>query len=288
MTRKYRPFITFLTLQYFVSLILMRRDSLSNRNAFLFGAASLAAHTTLRNEGFRQRDLKFFVILLGNWLEYEPLDPLKDPSNIQISRHIEFLCSSGFAEVMKRKTRGSRYTLTRLGMLEILGNFFSTARANTFSRIIFIHFFLRAYGANINALIANDKRTFSPSVALELRALLDHRAFLEDRIRSFRLSLNKLRERIRDTADMVDFAKNISRLPLSYEDWAQKLEERSPYQLNSKKPLSELVTDLGEQHARWELTEGSKLRNDLVWSPIARIFEAELKVMQELLEYQAN
>ena len=46
-----------------------RTETVSTRLQLLLGAATIAAHSTSVQEGFRQRDVRFLFDLFSNWIE---------------------------------------------------------------------------------------------------------------------------------------------------------------------------------------------------------------------------
>ena len=54
-------------------------------------------------------------------------------------------------------------------------------------------------------------------------------------------------------------------------------EKKYPYELNSQRPLSELMANIPEMQGRWELTRGGKARAEILWQPVLELWRLYLK-----------
>ncbi|MCB0340460.1 MAG: hypothetical protein KDD53_12690, partial [Bdellovibrionales bacterium] len=96
----------------------MRSGSALERYEVFICSALLAAHSSGEENGFRQRDIKFYMGLFSNWLETSLPGDMLEVQQTQILRYLENLVSEGFA---RKLSRGQLpvYRLTRTGLVEI-------------------------------------------------------------------------------------------------------------------------------------------------------------------------
>src|SRR5262245_46249871 len=81
-------------------------------------AAVIAAEATGRDEGFRQRDVRFFVELFSNWLESTTGNRALAVHNTQVKRHLDVLTRARWASRVGRSP--PRWHLTPEGIEELL------------------------------------------------------------------------------------------------------------------------------------------------------------------------
>jgi hypothetical protein len=117
------------------------------------------------------------------------------------------------------------------------------------------------------ALAQQETRPFPPALKMELEYLLDPLPLIEREIELVDGEIRKLSKRIEDAlkgSAMVE--KNLGR-GVSLEENIKEVQRLYPYELNSLKPLSELMRDIQPDQRAWELTEGAKIRVNTIWKP---------------------
>lgn len=242
-------------------------------------AGIVSAHFASNETGFRLRDVRFYVELFSNWLAYFSPSATLGAQNTQISRYLSELEKGGF---LKRKGREKRYVLTRVGILEALQRFVARAERIDFPQFLFMRFFLKAYAPKLEALIERAGTAYSPAFQIEARALLDHRHFLVLHRRALDTQLKKLQSRIAETRATVDFARREYRRGAAHPDVVQAVEKKFPYQLNSQKRFSALMSDFTEADGAWELVEGNAGRVEMLFSPLEEILRGYATVLRDL------
>ena len=263
-------------------MALTPRDSLFARYELFVAAGTLAAHATAHGEGarrspgFRQRDARFFAELFSNWMSITLTAPIVPVQNTQMLRYLTGLVADGLA----RKTGRSappRYALTRGGVLELLRRVTDTNRLPHPGFYFFIRYFITAYGDTLAGLATPP---FPPALREELTGLLDvaalnarHRAHVRRRIAA-------IQERITSNRAGAETARKSLAKGHSLTDTAQTVEASFPYELNSQRPLPELMSTLHPERATWELTTGAELRTAYLWEPMLKLS----KLYEQLVE----
>ncbi|MGZ5278780.1 MAG: hypothetical protein ACXWC9_02485, partial [Pseudobdellovibrionaceae bacterium] len=163
-----------------------------------FVAAILGAHSNFSNEGFRQKDVRFFIGLFFNWMDSTTKGVDDKIHNTQVSRYLEALVSDGYAVKLGRG-RTPRYQLTRTGLLEMVGQLGQVPVGAPLERFFFVFYFMRTYGARLTELVAQKENRIPKSFQIELQSLLDTNELLNQQIRYVQLEIRKLEVRLQDT-----------------------------------------------------------------------------------------
>jgi hypothetical protein len=260
----------------------MRTDALFQRYELFASSAVIAAHANAPDEGFRQRDVRFLIELLSNWVDYTLDGAVLELKNTQVARYLDNLVEEGAA---KRTTRGKRprYRLTRIGFLELLSRL-TTIPANIEpAHFLYIFYFLSNYRQRLLDLIQREGDRFPVAMQLEVEDLLDTKALVEEERKRISIELKKLHSRIADSKQSSRLARDLYRRGLSGPEVAQKIEETYPYALNSQKPLSELYSEIPKDIGQWELEEGTLQRCEQLWNPSRVVLNAYMQQLNKLL-----
>lgn len=243
----------------------MSNSSTVGRLEIFIASATIAAHASFYDGGFRLRDLRFFSELFLNWTEDVDIShaPLQ---NTQLSRYISQLVDDGFA---KRSSKGevTTFRLTRLGLLELLNRIVSSTQTTHPSIALFRICFLRSYKPRLEALVAQEGAHFPHSLKLELSALLDVEALIEQEVKRVERALQRMEKRIEDALQTSALTKNRLAAHVPFPQVVQEVEARFPYELNTTKPLRDLIASIAPDQRRWELEEGNITRARTLWEP---------------------
>jgi hypothetical protein len=258
----------------------MKYDSAISRLEIFVGSGVLAAHASHYEKGFRQRDARFFIELFMNWAE--DLGPSgRTIQNTQLLRYIEELVREGYARRLSARAAPT-YKLSRIGLLEILTRIVSPSPSISPSHFLFLVCFIRSYKHRIEALIAAEGHQFPVALKIELTALLDVDELIRSERKRVKHAIMRIEKRIDDALGTSELARHrlASRVP--FEDVVREAEAKYPYELNSMKPLSELILSLVPDQRRWELEEGNTVRAKTIWKPQRAMLEEYLRQLQGL------
>lgn len=246
--------------------------SLVTRNELFLATAAVAAHATFKQEGFRQRDMKFYIELFSNWVEVSFDQFSLSMQNTQISRFLDTIVKEGFAQKLGRG-KTPRYHLTRVGLLELINRCVSKDYLSRPTRFFFLYFFIGHYKTRITDLVRLEGREFPHALRIELDSLLDEQALLKRQISFTDKAIKRLKARVDDGARIVQFASQKGRSGAGISDVVKEVERLFPYELNNQKPLTELIHEIPLDQREWEICEGTKYRS-------AEIFEPALRLLQ--------
>lgn len=251
------------------------------REELFFVTGAIGAHANSDAKGFRQRDLKFLIELFSNWVESASGEDVLRVQNTQLLRYLDSLTREGYARKIQKQSQPT-YRLTRTGLLELLNRVVNRSYLGAKEEFLFLYYFLSTYRPRIEELVQNEGSQFPFALKAELDELLNERALVSKEIERAKFELRKLEARIRDA---VKTSKCISDGTKSGRDEAEMIEEVErlyPYELNSQKPLRELMSSIPAKFRSWELTTGNTRRVEIIWRNSEVILKQYLKILEAL------
>lgn len=246
-----------------------------------FVAGVLGAHSNLGREGFRQKDVRFLIGLFLNWVDATVKGADESIHNTQISRYLDGLVRTGHA-ALKTKTGKPRYELTRVGLLELVGQLTRVPVNAPLEQFFFVHYFVRNYRERLIELVTAKENRLPRSLQIELEALLDPGEMIAQQIKAVQLEIRKLEVRIQETVGAADLAEKMTKEGRPVGEMVQAVEQRFPYDLNSSKPMSELFHEVPATLRGWELTTGNRNRAEILWAPLRDYLREYLEILKEL------
>ncbi len=260
----------------------MRGESLPLRLKTYLLAATITAHACYANEGFRQRDLKFYLDLFLDWMNSPFTDGLELIHNTQILRFLEFLETEGN---IKKSTRQKqpRYKLTRVGLIESIRLLTEQKHPYQHDELLFICYFIANYSNKIIDLIKAEGLEFPPGMQLEINRLLNYQALVKRQIQKLEKHLELLKDKIVSNQKAILLAEKLIREKKDADQITQILEKQHPYNLNSQKPLTKLISEIPADLRITELTSGSKNRETFIWQKQTESYASMLKQLKSLL-----
>ena len=147
-----------------------RSGSLLEERSPLVTAAVIAAQATAP-DGFRQRDVRFFIELFSNWLEPTTGQHTLAVHNTQVQRHLNGLAKARFAQRTGRSP--PRFRLNPDGLVELLRRLVLRTDLMRLDEFLLVFHFLDAYGSRLRALAMRGGSLASRLLAVDLDDLLD-------------------------------------------------------------------------------------------------------------------
>jgi|GEM_PF-912730 len=262
-------------------------DPVIARFETFLASATIAAHARAFKTGFRQRDVKFLLELFSNWLESAMDGPAVQLQNTQIARYLAGLVHQGAARRISRKGPPV-YRLTRLGLLELVQRTADRTTKGQRVHFLFKYYFIKNYRSHIESLIKSEGREFPAALRIELEALLNPEALLQEEIAETERDLSKLGLRIHDaqrTSELMIKGRKQGRALAELTREAQRL---YPYDLNSQKPLTELIDSIPAELQAWELETGNMMRAAEIWQPIQEMLRGYLAGLRKISGLKDN
>lgn len=244
---------------------------------------SLAAHTQAGQQGFRQKDVRFFSELFSNWVHVGGAGVIYALHNTQVARYMTDLVADARARRLGRSTP-PRYRLTRAGMFRVLAEVTQRSYLAEPRESHLVWYFLRSYAPQIRRIVTAVGSDFSRAHALELDTLLDLKSFLTRQLQFADNEVSRLRARIDATLALHREVALMRARGSSMEDCARHVARAYPYELNAQKSFDELLLTIPEDVMEWELTDGATLRAEFVFRPIMAGIENHREFLKQLLE----
>jgi hypothetical protein len=259
----------------------MKKSAASERYEPFFAAASIAAHASTQGNGFRQKDILFLIELFTNWVEASARSLQLSLQATQISRYLDDLITEGYARKRSKK-RHPLYTLTRTGLLELVDRIVAREYTGSQGHFFFFYYFIKNYQHLITHLIEQEGRLFPEALKLELEGLLDAKAFLKRELSASQKEYERLQLRIHDSDATAALTKKRLKEKVPFEEIIIEIQQHYPYELNSQKPLEELLADLPVELQRWEMETGTYFRSNEMWRPAYAQIECYIEELKKL------
>jgi hypothetical protein len=239
----------------------------------------IAAQATLA-DGFRQRDVRFFIELFSNWLEPTTGEHTLAIHNTQVQRYLDGLAGSRFATRVGRAP--PRFRLTPEGLVELLQRLVNRTDLTRLDEFFLVFHFVDAYGPRLRAMVTHGGALASRLLAVDIDELVDpSRLLSRERERVLR-ELSRLAVRCDESRKTGELAKALAARGAPLSAIVSSVEQRFPYELNSQKPLTELLTALPEPWRKEELMDIAERRANRFWEPLRALLLHYDAVLAEL------
>lgn len=259
----------------------MEYGSLFQQFELFVASATIAAHASCDAGGFRQRDVKFLIELFSNWVESGLGGFALPAKNTQVLRYMSALVSEGYARKVSKRGQPC-YRLTRTGLLELLMRIVNRNYTGQREHFFFLFYFIRNYKGRILGLVRAEGKQFPPALQLELDALLDESELVRREIKEAERELARIGRRISDAESTSKLMTEGRRKGEALESMVKQVERFYPYELNSQKPLHELISGIPADHRHWELESGNLRRVADIWKPSQRMLQGYYECLQQL------
>ncbi len=249
-----------------------RSGAIFVENEAVVAAAVIAAQATGDDGNFRQRDVRFFIELFSNWMQATTGNWSLTVHNAQVLRYLSLATSAGWAKRVGRTP--PQYRLTPEGLLELLGRLGTRRNLARLDEFFLVYHFFDAYGERLRALVTHSGPLASKALAIDVNELCDQQKLVERERRLVAREIEKLTIRSQESRSISELSRQLLREGQPLPRVIDAVERRFPYDLNSQKPLGELLSGLPEPWRRAELEHAAERRADTLWDPTRRMLEA--------------
>ena len=112
--------------------------------------------------------------------------------------------------------------------------------------------------------------------------LLDSDSLLGRELAEARKELHKLEARVSAAIETSKFVRNAIKQKRDFSLVVREIEKLHPYELNSQKPLTELIGSIPEDMRQWELDVGNRMRVEHVWIPAQILLSAYVTALEQV------
>jgi hypothetical protein len=141
---------------------------------------------------------------------------------------------------------------------------------------------MKSYRPRLEDLVAREGTHFPHSLKLELASLLDVETLIKEDIKRVERALKRVEKRIEDAEETSALTKNRLAAHVPFSQVVQEVEDRYPYELNTAKPLGELIASIAGDQRRWELEEGNLIRAHTLWEPQRALLRTLLEQLKQI------
>ena len=256
--------------------------ALTERAELFVATATIAAHATYSESGFRQRDVRFYIELFSNWVELSFEKYSLNVQNTQLLRYLDGLVESSLAKRISKKSP-PLYRLTRAGFVDLISRVVNRSYISQPEHFFFLQYFLKNYRELLLTLVASAGPEFTNIDRVEIDSLLDTKKLIQKELEEVRKGIERQKIRIADANSTAQHVTKATRQDKPLATIVKEVEKAYPYELNSQKPLSELIGQIPENQKLWELTQGNQARVKEIWSPAQELLELYEGLLKRLI-----
>jgi hypothetical protein len=257
-----------------------RSGAIFLENECVVAAGVIAAQATGSEGNFRQRDVRFFIELFSNWMQSTTGSWSLTVHNAQVLRYLDVTVSAGWAKRVGRTP--PTYRLTPEGLLELLGRLGTRRNLTRLDEFFLVYHFFDAYGERLKALVAHSGPLASKTLALDVNKLLDKRALVQRERTMVAREIERLSVRSEESRKISSLAQSLLGRGEPLPRVIGAVQKQFPYELNSQKPMDELLGALPEPWRRAELETAAERRAATLWDPTRKVLEAYDEVLATL------
>ncbi len=259
----------------------MRSGALLLEREPLVAAAVIAAQASVRDESFRQRDVRFFIELFSNWLEATTGASSLGVHNAQIKRALEHYVKVGWARRVGRSPPG--YRLAPEGVVELLRRLVERRNLTRLDEFFLVFHVVDAYGARLRGIVAEKGATIrGRTLALDVTALLDTRQLIARERATVAREVERLTVRAEEAHQSSRLAHRLLASGTPLPDVIASVQREYPYDLNGQRTLTEALGGLPPAWQRAEVEEVAERRALGLWAPTRDLLVAYDRVLAQL------
>ena len=244
-------------------------------------ASVIAAQAVVLGEdGFRQRDVRFFIELFSNWLESTTGSWALSVHNVQVQRHLDLLSKVGWAKRVARKP--PKYRLTPEGLVELIGRLGRRDDLKRLDEFFLVFHFFGAYGDRLKALVDRSGPLASRALARDLAELIDPVELIRRERTTVQRAIARLSARGQESVEMSELSRKLLSSGKTLDETIATLEREHSYELNSQKPLTELLAALPEPWRRVEVDQAARHRATKLWGATRELLVEYDRILERL------
>lgn len=248
---------------------------------FLYSrAAILAAYASNPETGFRLRDACFLYGLFTNWANVYGTQTIQA---VQYSRILTSYSTQGIAS-QRRKKSIPYWRLTHVGIVELVRDLVGSTYLHQPDDFFFLYTYLKSYKVKLKTLAEQSTSMFPPALNHELDYLLKEELLLKREVCEVKKRVVLLQHRVQDARNATKTSRKLAKEGASTDEIVAYIQTAHPYELNSEKPLNELISELPGDIKMWELIEGTTIREKYLFGQRLQRLESYLLQLEKLLK----
>lgn len=242
---------------------------------FLFGL--IGAWLNRNEKGFRQKDVRFYIELITDWMESSEKFKMVTVQNTQMMRFLDSLVQKDWLI----KKPGPTYFFKDKYFMSLMKELFSVDENDSFDLFLLQYHFASLYKKIIYELLFRRGVELSNGEKIDLEILLSTKHLKEKQRDKIHKELLILDNRIEDVNKMVNFSEQKLKTlrPLEV---VKELEKTNPYQLQYYQSMTQTFKDILPEIITLELTVHSEKRIKTIWEPLKKDLKNKLEILENL------
>lgn len=258
----------------------MKKGSAGNQYIKLFYAAIIATWLNREEKGFRQKDVRFYLDLIIDWMESVPFTKSITIQNTQMMRFLDQLVLKQW--LTKKDQNHPLYFFNNKHFMELIREALTSSDNDPFELFFLQYHLASVYRSSLSEMLFIRGVELSRGQKIDLEHLLNEKILVRNQRERIELEIKKIAARKNEINKMVDFAKTELTKSDDAIDVARKLESKYPYQLQYQKSMSKAFSELHPKLQKLELTLHSEKRMETLWTPIENYLYAYLSVLEKM------
>ena len=258
-----------------------RSDAFYDQHYLFINAALIASHANGESPEFRQKDIKFFIELLSNWMETSFKDHCLIIQNTQVQRLLDQLTTEG---ILKKNLKNKRphYQFTSIGVLELINRLVSDKSLEDLENFFFLYHIVALYSDKMQGILLKRSSELPKSYIIEIQHLLNPANLVERQSRRITLEIKKLEIRIKEAKEITKISEKMLQADKGISEIVKKIESTFPYQLNNQRKMTDFFKTLSPDIQYIELTAAPTLRAETLWEPLLKYYQNYLHNLSKL------
>lgn len=258
----------------------MTKTQSHNPTFKLFYAAIIATWLNREEKGFRQRDVKFYVDLLLDWMESSPFAKNVVIQNTQMMRFLDSLVERQW--LTRKEQTTPVYFFNNRYFMDLIRETLCPSEKDPYE-IFFLQYHLASvYRDTLSELLFMRGVELSRGQKMDLDHLLNAKMLLRGQKERIEREIEKISARQKEVVKMIDLSKEELRKSSDTIEIVKKIEQKYPYQLQYQKSMSKTFSDIHPKLRVLELTTNSEKRISTLWSPMEDYLRGYLKTLESL------
>lgn len=242
---------------------------------FLFGL--IGAWLNRNEKGFRQKDVRFYIELISDWMESSEKFKLYKIQNTQMMRFLDGLVQKDWLI----KKSGPIYFFKDKHFMSLMKELFNVEEKDSFELFLLQYHFASLYKNIIYELLYRRGVELSNGERIDLEMLLSTKHLKNKQAEKINKEILLLEKRISDVKKMTLFSEEkLKKMhPL---DVVKELEKTNPYQLQYYQSMTQTFKEILPEIITLELTIHSEKRISTIWEPLKKDLQNKLELLEKL------
>jgi|GEM_PF-2701016 len=264
-----------------------RRDSVFETHGTLVLAALAASDLLAGSGGFRARDVRFYVDLFANWLEFGKQKVGFSVQIVQLQRYLAAAVKRREVTLLKVLAKPA-YRFTDTGFLKLIETLVGFERLLKADELVFLTYLLQEYHELLSLRLIPEGRFHNKTRKQEILNLIDPDRAVSRQIELVHSIRRDLAVRIEESDEITHFVAAELGKGVPCAKVIAAMDKRFTYQLAGQKSFKELFAAVPESMLEDELSKGFSRRNQRLFAKLLKYYDGVERTLGALQSQRAD